>query len=989
MNGARFNWLTILVDGQPSDDEDWVGLSDAVTSVDSISEMTVTMSNYTAEFGRNLGPTISMVTKTGTKDFHGGLYAYVRNEALNANEFFNNRNGLPKALYRYNSFGGMVGGPIYIPNHFNANKEKLFFFYSQEEWRQENPISPYTVTVPTAAERLGDFSQTLDLAGNLIPIIDPLTHHQFQGNIIPPNRINSNGQALLNMIPLPNQLNRNVTAGAFNYEWQDLCVTPKRMQALKPDYKPTSKDTITLGLRRWWSDDRAYTCYVSGYDDLPLLKHHYLFTTDTALPSWTHVFSPTVVNEFNIGVVGQKQRGNVPGPFPSRAKDYFVTVQRPTWGYTLGQWYPQVNVNNTMPQATYGGVPDGADTNHSGYMPGDYGYTRFDFSDHLSWNRGPHTFKFGLDYEEDWAQDGPQSNCGDGCFSFARDPQNPGDANWPYATALLGNFDSYQETNNRPRYLYARREGEWFAQDTWKATRKLALTMGVRLSAFSNWDLAIGQGSAFIPGLYDPTKESPLYTPALDASGNRVAQDPLTGQLFPGPYIGGFVSGVGNNFEGTQTISAKSGPRTFQNPQPVQVAPRFGFAYDPIGNGKTAIRGGFGVTKLNEPSYGRATGGHYVLNPPSQLNPETFYGSMDTLVQSGGSAGVLFPGSTGAFQKNFATPSMYSYSFSIQREIGFNTVVDISYVGNKAQHLIQVVNLNTVPYSAHFLPQNQDSTTGASLPNTFLRPIPGYQSINYTEYAGISNYNSLQASANRRFTRGVQFGLSYTWAKNLASESQDGANLAYYVPWRIWDYGPTWFDQRQVFSANYVWDLPKASQHLSSSGAQFVARQILDGWTVSGITKFANGFPRTVSFITTDGADISGGGDGVRPLVVANPLAGGKSFSHFFNTAAFAQPPQGTPTLISYGNEANGCVRAPGINNWDLTLEKRFPLGKGDTRYFQFRWEAYNAFNHSQFSDIDTTAEFTPAGDQVNGEFGQIVANRPPRVMQFGLKLVF
>ena len=980
IGGGRLFWNTVTVDGQASSGPDFPCLSQIAASVDTVAEMKVAMTNYTAEYGRNPGATVSIVTKSGTKDFHGSLYGFKRHEKLNANDFFNNRDGIPKPLYRFTTIGGTIGGPIYIPNKFNSNKEKLFFFYNHEEWRITQPPGLVQLTVPTALEVKGDFSQTLDLEGNLIPIIDPQTGQQFPGNVIPPDRINPNGQALLKVVGqfTPNRLDRNITEGAYNYEYQDSTVMPKRFQGLKLDFVATSKDRFSLSTRRWWADTRNYS---QGYSPLPLLKHHYLFSTDNALLTWTRIISPNIVNEFNIGPEGEKERGVAPGPYPERAHDYFKSVQRTTYDYALGQFYPQANQFDLIPQATWGGVPNEPDIWHDARLPMDQGYTRFSFSDRLSMVRGAHTLKFGADFEQNWAHEGRSGDPADGRFAFDRDPHNPGDANWPFATALLGNFDSYIEANDRPRYRFKRNSLEWFAQDTWKLTRKLTLNYGLRFAYFGNWYMALGRGVAWVPERYDPSQVPPLYQPALDANGNRVAQDPRTGALFPEPYIGAFVPGVGDPFTGMVWTDDKSYPKSFMEQKPVQVAPRFGFAYDVFGDGKTALRGGFGVMKETQPGY-ELSSTNQAHNPPAQLTPQVFYGNMNTFLTS---TGLLFPGSTGTLEKAYKVPSVYNFSLGIQRDIGFNTVLDVSYVGNVGRHLMQTVNLNQIPYGARFLPQNQDPTTGEALPTTFLRPFPGYESITRVENSGISNYNALQVSVNRRFTRGVQFGLSYTWSKTMNTGSGEGDELPRYLPWRVWTYGPALFDETHILVVNYIWDLPKASKHVSSPGGQFVVRHLLDNWQLSGVSTFASGFPKAIWYGTTDGADITGGGDGERVLVVARPQLshGERTFDRWFNTEAFARPPQG-----SYGNASVFPIRGPGVNNWDITLLKNIPL-KSEARYLQFRLEMYNAFNHTQFSDVDTFAYFNPAGDQVNGRFGQVTATRFPRVIQLALKLVF
>ena len=197
------------------------------------------------------------MSKTGTKDFHGSVYGYKRHEQFNANDFFNNRNNLPKPLYRFTTVGGGVGGPIYIPGRFNPDKNKLFFFYSQEDWRVRTPAARRQFTVPTQLERRGDFSQTLDQAGRLIAIRDPLSGASFPGNVVPASRVNPNGPVLLSLNPMPNVLDRNISKGAYNFEFQENIRMPKRLQLLVLDYRPTKSDVISVTPRRMWVDNKT------------------------------------------------------------------------------------------------------------------------------------------------------------------------------------------------------------------------------------------------------------------------------------------------------------------------------------------------------------------------------------------------------------------------------------------------------------------------------------------------------------------------------------------------------------------------------------------------------------------------------------------------------------------------------------------------------------------------------------------------------------
>ena len=236
-------------------------------------------------------------------------------------------------------------------------------------------------------------------------------------------------------------------------------------------------------------------------------------------------------------------------------------------------------------------------------------------------------------------------------------------------------------------------------------------------------------------------------------------------------------------------------------------------------------------------------------------------------------------------------------------------------------------------------------------------------------------------TANRRFSSGLLFGISYTYSKTMDLTSNEWGGLPTYVDRRTWNYGPANFDQTHMWVANYLWRIPK----LSSKWNNVAVRAVFDNWTFSGTTTFASGAPNAVSYSTTDNADITGGGDGGRALQVAGPNLshGDRSFSRWFNTDAFARPPQG-----DRGTAPTNSIRGPGINNWDMTFAKDIPLGS-EARFLEFRADFYNAFNHTQFSAIDTAARFDPAGNQVNGRFGQVIATRPARIIQFALRFTF
>ncbi len=969
VSGARLDWNNTMVDGLQTSNADWQGLAVAPVSIEAIDEVKIITNNYTAEYGRNMGSTVQIVSKSGTQQFHGNAYWYHRNEDLNANDFFNNRSGLQKPIYRFTTLGGTVGGPVYIPHLFNQSKTKLFFFYSEEDWRSKIPSAVYQYTVPTALERQGNFSQTLTQGGALVTIKDPMNGGSpFPNNIVPQNRIDTNGQALLNVDPMPNILNRSITGGAYNYQFQESITMPKRLQALRLDYHPTDKDTISLTPRRFWVRLHGYN-QTRAFSGPPLLQADHKYSVDDVMVKWTHILTPHIVNEVSSGMDGDRQAGQPDRP------NYFQPVQRSTIGFNLGQFFPSANPYNIIPQTTYGGVPDAPNTSVDGRLPLSRAYERFQFSDALSANFGKHSLKFGVDLERNWDTDGPASSAWNGKFDFSVDPNNPYDTNWAFSNAILGVYRSYTESSAKDNYRAVDVLTEWYAQDVWKTTSRLTLSYGLRFSFAQPWRLQIGQGIAFNPAVYNASQESPLYQPALSPTGARVGQNPITGQQVPALLIGAFVPGVGNPYSGIVTASSLG--NGFVAQQPVQVAPRFGFAYDVFGNGKTAVRGGFGVAKEPQTAYGYYGGEDGIAsNQPLITSPQLFYGTMSTLLSQ---TGYIFPGPEQAFQRNPKVPSIYHYSLDIQQSLPGQMLLGIAYVGYVSRHLVATRSLNTLPYGTRFLPQNIDSTDGKALPDAFLYPYVGYTSISYVENSATGNYNGLQMNLNRRFSHGILFGLSYTWSKAMGYGSGDFDPLPIYNSYRSWVYGPTYFDQTQMFMASYVWSLPKASKLVHNS----LVHHAFDDWEFSGVTNFSSGLPESVSLSTTNSADITGGGDGTRPLVVAPVPISNPGLSQWFNTAAFALPPVG-----NRGNAPLRPYRGPGVNNFDLNLMKNFPLGN-EARHLQFLAEFNNAFNHTQFQTVNSTANFNPAGQQVNALFGQVTAARAPRVIQLSIRLMF
>jgi hypothetical protein len=993
IQGGRNTWNMLNVDGVRGNDLGSPNVFSSTINFDAIGEVKVLLNSFQAEYAGNSAANVNIVTKSGSREYHGSGYWYKRHEQFNANSFFNNLNKVAKPRYRFNTLGATLGGPVWLPRVGDKLKEKLFFFYSFEDSQVLDPQALRRATVPTERERNGDFSQSLDSGGQRIFIRDPLktgtcsaTNQTacFTDNIVPSNRINKNGQALLKVFPLPNALDRAITLGQYNHLFQESIDRPKRQHLMRMDYRPSEKNSFYVRGSTWFGDNQGSAVPAgTANSQVGLGRLHYTFTDNGITGNWAHVFNPNLVNEASLSVRHSVEKG------PPVSEEELNRLRRATYGFTLGQFNPQLNPLGVLPLVTFGGVTNPPQIAYDGRFPLRGADTLISFNDTISYIRGAHTFKAGFYFERARNYEGATATFA-GNFSFARDTNNPLDSNYAYSNAILGNFQSYTESTFRPSGEGRQSLADWFIQDSWKVTRRLSLEYGVRFSWYNQWYQDTANSAAFVLDRYSRAKAPTYYQPgcavAVPAGGscaaaNRRARNPITGQLFPAVLIGAFAPGTGDPYNGMVLGRDESYPRGFKDQQPVQVQPRFGFAWDVKGDGKLAVRGSVGVFNQTRVS-ANAIWTDVARNPPISDNPRIFYGAMDTLLSS---SGTLFPSNTTGFDRDAPTPVTYNYTLGVQRDIGFGTVVDVAYVGSVSRHLQQRRNINQIPYRARHLdvnPQNANPVVAnTALPNDFLRPYPGYGDINYYENAGSSNYNALQVAVNRRFTRGLQFGVAYTWSKTMDYADGDRDAVATYRPLRIWNYGKAGFDQTHIFVLNYTWDLPRATRLWDN----VAVKALFDNWQVSGITAFVSGAPSGIGFTTVDNADISGGGDGSRVVIAGNPIIdrGERGFNRWFDTSVFRRPARG-----DFGNAPKDVIRLPGTNNWDFSLFKNIPL-RSESRYLQLRWELYNAFNHTQFSGVDTTARFDAAGNQVNTNFGRVTAAREPRYMQLSLRLTF
>jgi len=968
--GGRSTMNNIQIDGIPMNDIGNNNGYSVYVSMDAVSEVKILLGNYAAEYGRLAGANVQVITKSGTRDFHGLGSYFKRHEQFNAASFFNNRLGLPKPVYRYNTWNYSIGGPVYIPGKFNRNRDKLFFFWSQEFWPIRTNGAVGQVTVPTELERAGDFSQSLDLNGKLISVKDPITGLAFPGNKVPASRIDRSGQALLKVFPLPNFLDTTISARRYNYIFQETRPNPKRTQTLHLDYNFNSKNIIN-GSYSFRNDDQtaALGLGTSGSTNWPQMVKTFYSKAEVSAVRYTSILGPSLVNEFTFGQATRPQG--------DRATDDQVKKnQRDVVGFTAGQFHPEHNPLNIIPNATYGGVSNAANLFVEQRFPHIADHTNWNFTDSLARTWGPHTTKIGF-YADRVTTNRKIYGIFNGSFAFDRNVNNPLDTGYAYTNGILGIFSSYTESSDVIFRRYRLANIEWFAQDNWKVSRKLTLDLGVRFYYIPPIVDADNLVSGFDTSYFDPAKQPRLITPAL-VGGRRVGINPITGEVFNAALIGAIAPGTGDPSNGMVTPTRdKNIPRSLMDGNGIHIAPRVGFAYDPFGKGKTAIRTGFGMFYNRETL--ESTANPFAQQTPIVDNPVINFSTLPDLLSQ---AGLLTPQNVFGIQRNgVGTPTVMNFSFSIQQNVGFGTVVDVGYVGSLARHLQWQRNLNPVPIGANFLKENADPTNPAvPLQASFLRPITGYNNILITEWAGSSNYHSLQVTASRRFARNLEFGLAWTWSKALSFNDADRNEVATLVSPRVWNYGLSAIDRTHVVNINWLWSLPK------SPWKSALAKAVSNDWQMSGIASFISGAPVGVGYSTTTAYDVTGTASlAARIDVTGNPVLpkGDRTFSRNFDTSVFRLPAKGT-----IGTAQSPLFRGPGVNNFDLSFFKSFPIGEHIR--LQYRCEMYNAFNHTQFSAFDVTARFDPAtGQQVNARFGEFTAARDPRIMQMALRLTF
>jgi hypothetical protein len=985
VGGARRDWSNVIVDGVIANEVGNSGLMAQQINLDAVAEVVLLLNSYRAEYGRAGGGQLQIVSKSGTTNYRGNLYYYGRHEMLNATNFFINRAQAQKPRYRFNTYGANLGGPV--PGAYKGEK-KLFFFYSMEAPIVNRPGPLRNWMMPTDAERRGDFSQTLDSQGRLIHIRDPQqqgTCHAvnggpacFPGNIIPQDRINPNGLALLNMLPMPTNFDRTFTQGQFNHSTQENAENPKLNNIVRVDWRPTHSDSFYFTFKDWYSDQRGSEI-TAGPAKWGFFNTHYLNTDRGVSANYTKIIRSNLVSDTDFGIRQQTEQF-----YPLTQGDW-DRINRDVVAFRVGQFSPHLNPRNVIPKVTFGGSNPPNFTFDNRLVDQGEAWLA-SVRTNLTWVTGRHSFKSGFYLEQSRNSEG-SGGVGAGPwageFRFNVDTSNPFDTNYAFANALTGAFREYVEIDSFSEVIGKRLVSEFYVQDTWRASSRLTLDYGVRFLWYQPW-YSTQPAAVFVPERYDPAQVPRFYEPAR-INNQNVARDPVTGEVRPNVFVGSFVPGTGNPYNGMVTSDDPNYPRGFRDNQGLHPEPRLGIAYDLTGDNKTGLHASVGV--YHNPHVNANGMDAMARNPPAQNTPSIWYSTMDTFLAAGAQGAFsLRPSTVFGIERNARTPTSYNYSIGVQRDIGWGTVLDVTYAGFQMRNAEMSTNINPVPDGARFLdvnPQNANpQNPNAAKPAEFLRPYRGYQAITIRSHFGNAYNNSLQLQLNRRYIRGLQFGVLYTLAKTVSN----GTDFNPLRPMREWYVAPDGTTQLHNLIIHYTWDVPSGSRMWSN----WLMRGLLDGWQFSGDSAFVSGDWAGVSTSTTDNVDFTGGDGGTRARISGevrctsgncDPTPGGGG--SYLDAAAFSR----LTGRGDIGNAPRTVFRLPPIVNTNFSLFKNFQVGGG--RRVQFRWEMYNVFNKVNWTNVNTNAQFNPAGEMVNQSFGQATGARDPRIMQGAIRFSF
>ena len=977
-NGTRSTHNIYLVDGAEQNDRGCGGCFMNLPSQDAIAEFQTLDSNYSPDYGIGSGGTITMVLKSGTRQFHGELYEFNRNTDYNANDYFTKRAGKARPSFQLNEPGGNIGGPLFIPGFYNVNTTRTFFFWN-EEWRRLIQGSTPNVTNTIMANNFpttgADLNYTLPSGGKvpIVPVttdpakltlygVDGLTAGQpFPQNVdgtykIPGNLIDQNSVLLLNAgtFPKPN-------SGASQFVASIPTTDDIREDTVRIDHTINSKLQL-MGHYLHDAMNKTFFPPLWGDSSYPTVGTAMANPSYTAAIKLTQTYSPNLLNE-----TGFFYSGNKITLTPMAGKGSSFTIPS---GWTATSFFPLAdNLMNRLPEIQIQGSAPNTTWSPS-YFPWKNGYEGFEYRDDLSWTKGRHQTKFGFSLLHDYKNQQLQFNT-NGVVAF----NNSTFSQDAYVNFLLGDAASYQQLEYLAGKHWVNNNYGFYGNDNFHVSRQLTLNLGFRFDGMPHAFERYNRFANFVAADYNSSLGNPVSSagtldPAslstFSATGSE--QFYLNGIREAG--VGGFPRGV-----------VKNDYRTWQ--------PRIGFAWNVLNDGKTVLRGGFGMF------FERVQGNdvyNAALNPPFAYIPSAnnvYFSNPHTSALTGQTTTQSFPSGLTNINYHYPNPGTADYSLGIQRQLAPSSVVVVQYVGSDGWDQNNDRQVNTLPLSGDpNVPASEnpfpstpygfrEGVAKGTLNANRYRNFPGFGNINQEEDETHFNYNSLQAGVRIENRHGMTILLAYTWSHEIDTATNDLNGVS--NPYNInYDRASGGFDRRHIFNASYVYALP-----FYRSGGNALERTVVGGWSISGITMLESGNPVFVHYTGPDTLGLGAGSN--RPNLVSKPRYP-KSVNDWFSTSSFADPVapwNGGPGGVNagFGNAGRDSIVGPGLFNWNLSLFKSIPLREGGTPRVELRFESFNTFNHPQWQGLDSNNH--------DGNFGQITSDYGPRNLELGGKFVF
>ena len=965
INGNRGVSNNLTVDGGNNNNAGSNASQINNVGVDLIQEVKIQTSNFSAEYGRNSGAQVNVITKRGTNRYRGSAFEFLRNDLFDARDAF----AATKPFLRYHNYGYTFGGPMPFlrfgerdpkDSIFSSGKDKFYFFFGQE-WKSIHRFGASNrQTVPSRAELNGDFSFRLRGADGIVGTADDgflrdptqpantcaivsgvaVRTGCFAGNVIPTNRITADGLAVANvyraMIGISSGYTDSPTGN--NITFQPPIASDFRQEFIRLDYIFNEKHSI---YGRYIHDSNAVDEPYGTFINSPLPTSQQFRNRPGNGLQVGHLWnvSANIINDVKFNASWTDQRIVPSTPFWARE----------TYGYAFTQLFPNGGqYENSIPDTSFAGT--GTVANFAGVARGLTALARdYMVSDTLTWVRGNHTLKFGALFNNSGIfQNGRSTYAGTVQYSTTQNPNTSGNS---VADALLGNFRTYTEASLDPESHFKFQQYEAFALDSWRVSQKLSLELGVRWQYGLPFYTEENTIASFDPAAYDPARAV-----TLNSTGTVVILGPnsnrYNGLVRPRGDVPAAIAANPNlaNVPATAPRGIYDAKNYFM--------PRVGFSYAPFGDNKTAIRGGFGMY------YDRIEGNIIFPlenNPPFVESASYENGNLSNI--RGGAVSALAPfANITTIDPNMKTSYTMNFSLGVQRELPFGLFVEATGVGNLGRHLTRQIDLNQIPLSV------QLANPGVN--TALLRPYKGYTGILQRVSDATSHYYAMQLYGAKR-KGDILATLSYTWSKvlndaNVLTEQAEDGLIN-----RQFNYGPATFDRTHVFVATYTYSLP-----LFRKTKGFV-KALLDGYELSGITRFQSGRPFTVT------ANATVGGNRRADVLTDDIYRRDRDNRTWLNPAAFAGVTTGR-----LGNSGVGIVRGPNFFINDFSIRKRFRIG--ETKDLRLQGDVFNVFNRNNFNNINTSCpNSTPTGGCTAPGFGTLTASGPGRSIQLGIKFGF